>query len=43
MTFLAVLFAFSVALVSGCNTVDGMGEDLQEASENTEEVIEGDE
>jgi len=40
------LFVFATVLAPltlvGCNTVEGMGEDLQETSENTKEAISND-
>ncbi len=44
MRFTATLFmlAIFVLTLSACNTVEGLGEDLQEASENTSEAISGD-
>ena len=38
--FLTALFVFTISVATGCNTVEGMGEDLQEASHETEEAIE---
>ena len=38
--FLATLALAAPALIfTGCNTVDGAGEDLQEASDNTREAL----
>ncbi|MEM1213014.1 MAG: entericidin EcnAB [Planctomycetota bacterium] len=37
----SAVFAFVVSL-SACNTVEGLGEDLQESSQNVREAIEGD-
>ena len=44
-TLTTLFFTLALALatpftLTGCNTVEGAGEDLQEASENTEEAIE---
>lgn len=40
MRKLFVLFAVSTGLlVSACNTVDGMGEDLQSASDTVEDEL----
>ncbi len=36
---IGIALAASAFLVSACNTVDGMGRDLQSASSETEEAI----
>jgi len=39
LSTLTLLFALTVSLV-GCNTLDGVGEDLEQAGENIEEAAE---
>lgn len=38
----AGLCVVALALLSGCNTVDGLGDDLKSASQATKEAISGD-
>jgi predicted small secreted protein len=38
MSFAAVLFA-SALLLSGCNTAEGVGDDVEEAGEEVEDAI----
>jgi len=41
LRLLVLLAAIAAPIaIAGCNTVEGMGEDLQESSENVEEEIE---
>jgi len=42
MRFIILFFGliFSIASMSGCNTMEGMGEDLEEAGEAIEEEAE---
>lgn len=35
----AAAAVFAALLIAGCNTVSGLGQDLQDASENTSEAI----
>jgi predicted small secreted protein len=38
-TLITMMFAASVLLISACNTVKGMGQDLQKAGEKIESSV----
>lgn len=40
MRCLVILFALSLGLLSGCNTMSGLGEDVQEAGDALEDSAE---
>jgi len=39
----AALFGVAMAMLVGCNTLEGAGEDVQEAGEAVEDAADGDE
>ena len=40
MRMLAVLFAFSLVLLTGCNTIEGMGKDIERGGEKLQDSAE---
>ena len=40
MRMLAMLFAFSLVLLTGCNTIEGMGKDIERGGEKLQDSAE---
>ena len=40
MKLLSILFAFSLVLLGGCNTIEGMGKDIERGGEKLQDSAE---